>query len=246
MWTRATLKEEARASLKRNYANTVVAALIFAFANGMFGGSTASNRGANSVFSGSFNTSLTEFLSMILGLVIIVSIIGLVIKILILNPIQVGAQRFFIENHYSPSSLRPLLWGFKSNYFNIVKTMFLTDIYIFLWTLLLIIPGIIKSYSYRMVPYILAENPDMDPSSVISLSIDMMNGEKLNAFILDLSFIPWNLLSAITFNIVGIFYVYPYVFSTNAELYLALKSSAPYGNNGFFDNNDYNNGGYYE
>ena len=52
--------------------------------------------------------------------------------------------------------------GFKYNYLNVVKTMFFMNLWILLWTLLFIVPGIIKSYSYRLVPYILAENPDID------------------------------------------------------------------------------------
>lgn len=77
-----------------------------------------------------------------------------------------------------------LLDGFKSGHYgNVVKTMFFYDLYIALWSLLLVVPGIIKSYEYRMVPYILAENPGMDSKQVFEISKRMMNGQKMETFI---------------------------------------------------------------
>ena len=113
---------------------------------------------------------------------------------------------------------------------NVVKSMFILDIIIALWSLLFIIPGIYKSYQYRMVPYLLADNPELTAREAMDLSRVMMDGEKMNAFVLDLSFIPWQLLSAITIGIVGIIWVNPYVEATNAELYTALsqKEQAQY------------------
>ena len=108
--------------------------------------------------------------------------------------------------------------------------MFFRDLFTFLWTLLFIIPGIIKSYEYKMVPYLLAEYPDMDRKEVFARSRDMMYGQKWNTFVLDLSFIPWNILSTITFGLVGLFYVSPYQDATYAELYDTLATGMP-GNN---------------
>ena len=102
--------------------------------------------------------------------------------------------------------------------------MFLQNLFLGLWTLLFIIPGIVKAYSYRMVPYILADNPEMSSTDIITKSREMMNGHKWDAFVLDLSFLGWLILTALTGGILGIFYVYPYIFETNAELYLALKN----------------------
>jgi uncharacterized membrane protein len=104
-----------------------------------------------------------------------------------------------------------------------VLTQFLKSLYTLLWTLLLIIPGIVKHYEYRMIPYLLADFPEMSKDDAFRISKEMMNGNKMNAFILDLSFIGWHILSAVTLGIVGIFYVNPYVNATNAELYLTLK-----------------------
>ena len=94
---------------------------------------------------------------------------------------------------------------------------------IFLWGLLFVIPGIVKSYEYRMVPYILAENPNLQMSEVFALSREMTMNQKMNIFVLDLSFIGWSLLSVCTCGLLAIFYVNPYVQATNAELFLELK-----------------------
>ncbi len=93
---------------------------------------------------------------------------------------------------------------------NVVLVMFLKNLFTSLWTLLFVIPGIVKHYEYLMIPYILAENPGMDRKEAFQISKRMMDGQKMETFILDLSFIGWILLSAITCGIVGIFYVNPY------------------------------------
>ena len=86
-----------------------------------------------------------------------------------------------------------------------MKTMFHTQLSIFLWALLFLIPGIYKQYQYRMVEYILAEHPDMPYKEAMKMSRDMMNGQKWNAFVLDLSFILWEMLGVLTCGLVHIF-----------------------------------------
>ena len=101
--------------------------------------------------------------------------------------------------------------------------MFLKSLFTFLWGLLFIIPGIIKSYSYKMVPYILADNPGISATEAITRSREMMNGNKGKAFLLDLSFFWWILLGIITCGLVGVFWTNPYIASTHAALYEELK-----------------------
>ena len=101
--------------------------------------------------------------------------------------------------------------------------MFFRDLYTFLWSLLFVIPGIVKGYEYRMIPYLLAEYPDMPMEDAFTISRNMMYGNKWKAFVLDLSFILWVLLSGITLGLAGIFYVDPYMAQTNAALYDAIK-----------------------
>ena len=76
-----------------------------------------------------------------------------------------------------------------------------------------------------MVPYILSENPSMNTDQAFLISKRMMDGQKMNAFVLDLSFIPWVLVAIITCGIAGALYVNPYIYQTNAELYLTLKKN---------------------
>ena len=80
---------------------------------------------------------------------------------------------------------------------------------------------------YKMIPYLLAEYPDMSTKEVFAKSREMMDGQKMDTFILDISFIPWSVLSAITAGIVGLFYVSPYKDATYAELYDTLAAGMP-------------------
>ena len=173
---------------------------------------------------------ITNFLAMGIfgaigiGMTLLFVAIAVSIKIFICNPIEVGGCRFFIENSYGTPGAGLLFYAFQSGYYGkIALTLFLRNLFTVLWALLLFIPGIVKAYEYRMIPYLLADNPEMDRQDAFRISKEMMNGEKMNAFILDLSFIGWNLLSAITFGLVGVFYSNPYENATDAELYLELK-----------------------
>ena len=121
--------------------------------------------------------------------------------------------------------LNDLFRGFRDDFGGTLLISLLSGLFIFLWSLLLLIPGIVKSYAYLMVPYILADDSDMDPMDAIRLSEQMMQGQKWNAFVLELSFLGWHILSSFTLGILEIFYVRPYVEATRAELYRKLKQS---------------------
>ena len=98
------------------------------------------------------------------------------------------------------------------------------NLFIFLWSLLCVIPGIYKEYQYYYIPYLLAENPYMSFDRAKELSIAMTDGEKMDIFVLDLSFIGWYLLGAII--LIGGIFVNPYAQATYAELYAAARSKA--------------------
>ena len=103
----------------------------------------------------------------------------------------------------------------------------LKDLFLFFWAFLFIIPAIVKSYSYMMVPFILAEHPEISGTDAISLSRRMMDGEKWKAFVLGLSFLGWVLVSVITCMVAGVLWTNPYIYATNAELYRTLKHKVP-------------------
>ena len=159
----------------------------------------------------------------VLIVLVVIIVFGSALRIFVFGPLEVGCQSFFLRNAQAPAELGELGRGFRS-YWPTVGAMFLRDLFLLLWSLLLIVPGIVKSYSYRLTPYILADNPGMKGTDAITLSRRMMDGQKWNAFVLDLSFIGWGLLSALTGGLLGIFYVNPYRDCTNAELYHTLKA----------------------
>lgn len=156
---------------------------------------------------------------------IFITILLLALRILIYNPLRVGLKSFYMKSYEEESKISYLFDYFKNNnWLQISGKMFMKDVYIFLWTLFFIIPGIIKSYEYYFVDYILAENPDMSLDEAIEISGEMTKGDKFNIFVLDLSFIGWIFLSEITFKI-GYIFLDPYMNATSARLYL-FKTSA--------------------
>lgn len=166
---------------------------------------------------------LTPLVSVFVGIIVFIFIFATCVQIFAFNPLVVGGRKFFVTNHDENASIKEFGIGFSKDYLNVVLTMFLKDLYTFLWGLLLIIPGIVKSYEYRMIPYLLAENPEMDHNEAFEISKKMMTGNKWKAFVLDLSFIGWHILNLFTLRILGLFYVNPYVYQTDAELYIKLK-----------------------
>ena len=150
-------------------------------------------------------------------------LVGLVLSLLVFNPLIVGCRRFFLQNSRGGAELSELGAGFKGDWGNVVLVMFLRNLFTFLWALLFVIPGIVKAYSYRMVPYLLRDHPELTGTQVITVSRQMMNGHKWRAFVLDLSFLGWLILSVLTAGILYIFYVGPYIHATDAELYEAVR-----------------------
>ena len=118
-------------------------------------------------------------------------------------------------------SVGNIFYGFE-DLWTAIKAQFFTTLFVWLWSLLLIIPGIIKAFSYSMTFFILAENKGMSVLEAITLSRKMMDGHKMDLFLLFLSFIGWFILTAITFGIAGI-WVYPYFYATFSNFYLSVK-----------------------
>ena len=137
------------------------------------------------------------------------------------GPVCCGMARFFYKNTESNQNFSELFTIFSSHYLNVCKTMFLVNIKLIGWTMLLIVPGIVKYYEYSMIPYLLAENPDLSSADAFRLSREMTSGEKMNLFVLDLSFIGWQILGNML--IIGHLFVAPYRSGTWAEAYRSLK-----------------------
>lgn len=227
MWNRAELKMRGNMAFKKNYVSAVVVALLMGIFGTVSGESSARRVSENSdIYSGNlFNVGMIT--GLLAGIATVVILIVLVAKVFVGNLLKMGGYRFFILNQTAQPGIGTLLDGFRSgHYVNIVLTMILRDLFTALWSLLLVVPGIVKHYEYLMVPYIIAENPAMDYKEAFQISKQMMDGEKMEAFIMDLSFLGWYLLSAVTCGLLAIFYVNPYVQASFAEMYTFNKQKA--------------------
>lgn len=153
-------------------------------------------------------------------------VVGVLFSVFVSNPVTVGKCRYFMESRVGNAPFSSLFSAFGDPaYRNVVKVMFMKNLFIFLWSLLFVIPGIYKAYQYRMVDYLMAENPYMTYQRALELSRQMTDGEKFNIFILELSFFGWLFLGALACGI-GVFFVNPYIEATFAELYAALRAKA--------------------
>ena len=218
MWNRQQVKEQAKQIMKRNYWKMFLVTLIAGILSTNYVTFIQEVQGlVPDVVLPSMFSSILSFLSM--G-----SIVGLLFSIFIGNVIVVGKSRYFIKNHDVNPELGEIFSGFKGNYLNVVKIMFLMNLKILLWLFLFIVPGFIKAYEYSMIPYLLAENPNITTDEAFSLSKQMTTGQKMDLFVLDLSFLGWIILGLICCGI-GILFVLPYPEATNAEVYLNLKES---------------------
>ena len=257
MWTRVELKEKAKIALKQNYWKIVLVCMILGLIgvdgdpsfelnykteesifhstdmlsideyNALYGGGSAFVNPSIILKMLGFSVA-PAMMSLIVAAAIVAMVFGIVLAVLVFNPIDLGARRFLVKSLNENADMHELLYGFHNNYKNVVKVMFFRDMSILLWSLLLVVPGIIKAYEYFMVPYLLGENPNLSTDEALQMSKEMMDGHKWNTFVLQLSFIGWDLLAAFTIGIVNAFYVAPYRNLTLAALFEKLNALSGY------------------
>lgn len=176
------------------------------------------------------------------------SVLSFLIAIFVAGPLIVGEKRFFLENRtYHGTRIGRMGFLFRERHFRPILTMLIMDLYTFLWSLT-IVGGIIKTYEYEMIPYILAENPEIERKKAFKLSKQMMKGNKWRSFVIDLSFYPWiisitliiavasvlitgtplksTLIAEICCAVFMMLFLNPYKTATKAELYIALRKEA--------------------
>lgn len=205
MSTRPELKNEALGMLRGKWTQPVVATLIVTLVSGVTQGGSQSH-------SATFIT------------------LGILVTLLIAENLQygfsVGMLRF---NRGRENTVNEMISaGFKEDYGRVLGIMLLGTLFIVLWSLLLIIPGIIKAYAYSMAPYIAEDNPELGPSECLRRSEALMYGHKMDLFILHLSFIGWILLGILSLGI-GLLWVAPWTEMAQVKFYEELK--AEHGNN---------------
>ena len=135
-------------------------------------------------------------------------------------PLSWGLTVSLLRNHREESvDLENLFDGFRGGrYTRVFCAIFLVNLFTFFWALLLIIPGIMKAFSYALTPYILLDEPELTARQAITRSCEIMQGRRWKLFCLSLSFIGWGILSILTFGI-GILWLVPYMNASVAAFY---------------------------
>lgn len=238
-FNRAILKENAKIPLRQSYWMAFAVSLVVALLTGNV---------VNSFFNISFNFNIGDIMmykneffhefyhhipwpfrvsfiwfTVVLG--IIISFLGIAYKIFVGNILELSEAHFYLENRKYPAPFTEVFNGFKENYLNKVGVMFMRNLFISLWTLLFIVPGVIASYKYWAVKYILNENPNLSWQHALDMSKRMTYGRKMDLFMLNLSFIGWRILGTLLFGI-GNFFVNPYYAQTETEAYEFIKQDA--------------------
>ena len=151
------------------------------------------------------------------------AVVGMAISLFVGNAADVGLAHYFILNTDSKPSFADAFYGFKVKYLRNIGTLQLVGIKLALWSLLLVVPGIIKSFEYAIIPYILADDPEISSKEAFRKAKEMMMGNKWRLFKLNLSFFGWFVLCVVTCGL-GTPFLLPYVSAANAEFYAELKN----------------------
>lgn len=244
MINRPLLKARGKYAFKNNYWLAVLAGIIYMFFDegyfNIFKITVNLNNGMGyRAFTNSYEANkqfIDAYAAKGIGFIMMTTPMILAFSIFIGMPFLVGAKKFFLNNAEGRGVAADFTFAFSHDYLNIVKAEFFKIFWIFIWSLLFFIPGIIKAYAYSMTEFILAENPDMDATEVLKHSEEMMQGHKWELFVFQLSFIGWILLGAII-GLVNIFWTQPYMLASETEYYRTLSGKTDDGMYNFGRNN---------
>ena len=169
---------------------------------------------------------LSIFVGVLIVIVVLIIIAAALYTIFLSNVISVGGHGWMLRHLRGEDvGIGEITAAFRI-YKPAMVTMLVRDVYVWLWSLLLFFPGIIAHYAYLLVPYIIYENPNLTANQAIKMSRTMTKGYKFDLFVLNLSFIGWDILSGITGGVVGIFWTNPYKGLAFAGAYDDLKWKA--------------------
>ena len=156
----------------------------------------------------------------------VIPLAGSLISLVIAGPMLLGAMYFTLMiSRDQEAKLEDIFKGFN-NFGTALGAYLLMLLYIFLWLLLLIIPGIIAIFSYSMTFFILADDPSLGPKEALDKSKQMMDGYKKKYFLLCIRFLGWALLCMLTFGI-GFLWLMPYMYVSFAKFYDDIKDASP-------------------
>ena len=217
--TSKELRAIARENLQGNWGISVGVALVAALLGGMVTGS------GNISFQFNENTVRNlppAFWGFLLPFVSVVGLLGLAMFI-IGGVVELGYAKFLLKQHDKKELVFADLFSQFERFGTGFAQRFLRTLYTALWTLLFVVPGIIKSLSYAMTPFILEDHPELTASEAINRSKKLMDGHKMDLFILSLTFIGWDILSALTFGI-GFLFLNPYRNAAYAAFYRNISA----------------------
>ena len=212
------LRYQARQTLAGKWGIAVLAGFLAALLGGLVAGSGAGP-----------NLNLEEeelrhiprvLLPYIMMLASVGGILGIV-RFIVGGPVKLGYCRFLLKMHDGEDAQVNDLFSRFDRFGDGFVLSLLTGIYVFLWSLLFVIPGIIKVYAYAMAPFIMEENPNMTAGEAITASQELMDGHKFDLFCLHWSFFGWALLSVLTLGI-GSLWLVPYQNAAEAAFYRAI------------------------
>ena len=236
----ADFRSLARNALSGRWTMAVIAGLIASLlgaiaSNGPELKLDISDSGANVVFQfagqtiystgGGLNSGMAAWIIGSATFIVIAAIIMAVVYFVLGSIIEIGYMRYnldLVDRQKDPEM--GTLFGYFAHWKTTAAARLLQGIYVFLWSLLFIIPGIVAGYSYAMTSYILAENPELTASEAIEQSKQMMYGHRFRLFCLQLSFIGWDILATLAFGI-GHLWLTPYKQAATAAFYREVSGT---------------------
>ena len=232
---RVAIKERSKQILKKNHWLCVGVTLLGTLVPGLLAGGSSINFNFTQTTTPAPPATTTPVEDvdpfLLIGIAVftlVATLLSFVVQAFVTNQLLVGSCRFFLKfRKNNPTDIGELFQSYKDKTFlNVAKTTFIRDLFVGLWGLLFVIPGIIKAFEYWAVDYILAVRPDMPYSKALELSKKMMYGHKMDVFVMDISFLGWYLLSAFTCGILPVCYVNPYARIAMTELYAEIREDA--------------------
>lgn len=220
-WTRQEVKAKAKAAMSASYWKMFVASILL---TAVAGGTPYIIEAVFSPTPMPIDVDYDTVTNVILGASVFAGVLELLWLFLVAAPLEIGVTKYYIQaSEDSNAAMDRCFDGFRYNWKNVVWIYLLMVMKLFLWSLLFVVPGIIKAFEYSMIPYLLAENPNMTAKEAFETSKKMTDNEKWNLFVLDLSFVGWYLLGLLCCGI-GTIFVAPYVRATEVQAYFVLKT----------------------
>ena len=233
------IKENARRALSGNWGLAIVASLIASFFGSSSGGVSFNfdaedfegfENAELDVLLGELGVFIEENIALILAFIGGFAIFGFIVSIVMFclgSIVNVGYRKFNVDLLSRGRASIGSLFSYFKHWKSAILSNVLVTVYVFLWSLLCVIPGIVASYKYAMVPYIVADDPTISAQDALDKSAAMMNGHKIELFGLELSFIGWHLLAILSCGI-GYIWLTPYINVSVAEFYRTVSGKKYY------------------